>query len=52
MKVTLKWLRQYVEFYWSLDELAARPAIRFLDCEAGTTPGDGLPTQGTNRSLR
>jgi len=52
MKVTLNWLKQYVDFSSSADELAGRRAILVLEFEEGPTSDDGLPTKGTNRSLR
>jgi hypothetical protein len=43
MKVTLNWLRQYVEFNWSPDELAERLANLLLECEAGPGPATACP---------
>jgi len=52
MKVTLNWLKQYVEFSWSADELAERLTMLGLEGEAGPKRDGGLPKQGTNRNLR
>jgi hypothetical protein len=41
MKVTLNWLKQYVDFNWSPEELTGRPAL----------PGSGLHNRFTNRIL-
>jgi len=42
MKVTLNWLKQYVDFNWSPEELTGCLAM----------PGPGLRNRFTNRILR
>jgi phenylalanyl-tRNA synthetase beta chain len=49
MKVPVSWLREYVDFDWTVDELARK--LVFTSCEVERIVRRGVPDDGGNREL-